>query len=386
MALTITQYPATASLAQSPIAFTVASSTPVTASQFQYVGDLYYWDGAVAASGSVKYTLVKFPNTSLVGIFDVGRIINSTLTDLAQANTSNVKYLKVDFYSQYYDTNGNYQTGSHTISPVFKALDGYGLFQEPIGQPISSKTTHWPIMTSGPATQSFFEDNRGQGAVYVGDVGVSIPTKIIYSGSNANGVVNVSGNTATSGQIAQFPLFPGQPGFPFSSVGLEYYTVQAYSGATALGTPIRYEIACQQKYPNVRIKWKNRFGQFDWFNFNMVSRTSFGVDRKNFQPQIGSWDGSSLSYNNYDSQNQTYISNAKQGLSVNTNFINQDYNDIIKQLLSSDEAYWVYDEANSLLRPITIDTNSIVFKTGVVDKTIQYAFDFVFGQEYKLLI
>jgi hypothetical protein len=118
----------------------------------------------------------------------------------------------------------------------------------------------------------------------------------------------------------------------------------------------------------------------------MVSRTSFSVDRKNFQPQIGSWDGSSLSYNNYDSQNQTYISNAKQGLSVNTNFINQDYNDIIKQLLSSDEAYWVYDEANSLLRPITIDTNSIVFKTGVVDKTIQYAFDFVFGQEYKLLI
>jgi hypothetical protein len=53
MALSITQTPATASLAQSPIIFTVAESNPVifTSSSFQYVGELYYWTGTPLNSG-----------------------------------------------------------------------------------------------------------------------------------------------------------------------------------------------------------------------------------------------------------------------------------------------------------------------------------------------
>jgi hypothetical protein len=52
----------------------------------------------------------------------------------------------------------------------------------------------------------------------------------------------------------------------------------------------------------------------------------------------------------------------------------------------SDEIYWIYDETSGDLRPITIQTNSITFKTNVVDKLIQYSFDFQFGQAYKLVL
>lgn len=386
MALTILQTPASASLAQSPIVFSVSSSTDTTNTGFQYVADLYYWDGALSASGSSDYTLLKYANTSGVGIFDVSRIVNSTLTDLAQTNGSNVKFFKCDFYTQW-QVGTTYITGSHLSSGVYSALDGYGIFQESIGQSIQNKTPHWPIMTSGPVTQSFFDTNKGEGSVYIGNLGTSIPTKIIYSGSNGNGqyILGTTSNT-TSTQIDQFPMFPSETAFPLSTTNLTDYTVQAYSGNNALGTPIRFEYACQQKYPNVRIKWKNRFGQFDWFNFYMVSQTSFNTDRKLYQPQIGSWQSSTLSYNSYDSQNLTYVTNATQQLFVNTFWIEEDYNDIIKELLSSDEAYWVYDEEAGDLRPITINTNSIVFKTGVVDKTIQYSFTFDYGQQYKLII
>ena len=47
---------------------------------------------------------------------------------------------------------------------------------------------------------------------------------------------------------------------------------------------------------------------------------------------------------------------------------------------------WIYDENNGDLRPITISTDSITFKTGVNDKVIQYGFDFNWGQNYKLII
>ena len=77
MSISITQSPASASLAQSPIIFTVAESNPllINSSSFQYVGELYYWTGSVIASGSLSdYTISKFPNTSNVGIFDLNRI------------------------------------------------------------------------------------------------------------------------------------------------------------------------------------------------------------------------------------------------------------------------------------------------------------------------
>ena len=73
-------------------------------------------------------------------------------------------------------------------------------------------------------------------------------------------------------------------------------------------------------------------------------------------------------------------------MSVNSFWISEDYNDILKQLLVSDEIYWVYDEANDYVRPITIVTQNIVFKTGAVDKLIQYQFDFQYGQPYKLIM
>ena len=182
MSLSITQTPATASLAQSPIIFTLAESTPVyTSSSFQYVGELYYWTGSLTNSASVAdYTIVKFPNTADVGIFDLNRIINSTLTPLAIANTSSVSYFAVDFYFQYL-SGSTYVTGSHSRSSTYKALDGYGLFPDTIGQQIFTSSIFWPLMTDGPATQSAFIDNTGIAGIYTGDVGTTQPTKIVYT-------------------------------------------------------------------------------------------------------------------------------------------------------------------------------------------------------------
>jgi len=387
MSLSFTQTPATASLAQSPIIFSVLESTPVyTSSSFQYFGDLYYWTGSVSNSGSVPdYTIVKYPNTANVGIFDLNRIINSTLTDLAIANPSNVKYFAVDFYYQYL-SGSSFVTGSHVKSNVYKALDGYGIFQETIGEQLYNTTQHWPLLTDGPVTQSCFDVNVGTSGVYVGDVGSTTPTKIVYTSNLGSADYAVSGNASSSAQITTYPIGPSQSGFPLSTIGLEWFSVRPYNGGTPLGTSIRYDLTCQQKYPNVRIKWKNRFGQFDYMNFNMISKQSFETEKRTYQPQLGTWESSTLSYQSYDSANLAYIVDSKQGLQVNTNWLPETYNDILKQLLVSDEIYWVYNETTNSVRPITIVTQNIVFKTGVVDKLIQYQFDFQYGQPYKLIM
>jgi hypothetical protein len=387
MSLSITQSPASASLAQSPIIFTVAESNPllITSTSFQYIGELYYWTGSVYNSGSSDYTITKYSNTKGVGIFDLNRIIYSTLTDLAQTNQSNVTYFVTDFYTQY--LNGTtFVTGSHVKSVVYKALDGYGIFPETIGAALNTLTPYYPLLTDGPVTQSVFVDNKGVSGVYVGDIGVTVPTKVVYTSNITSADYSISGNESSSAQIVSYPIAPSQSGFPLSTVGLEWYTIQAYNGGTPLGAKIRYNVDCIQKYPNVRVKWKNRFGQFDWFNFYMVNKQSFQTTKRTYQPQLGSWEASTFAYNQYDSANLNYINDSKQSISVNTFWIPEDYNEIFKQLLVSDEIYWLYDESGNNLRPLTIATSNILFKTGVVDKQIQYSFTFNFGQPYKLIM
>ena len=388
MSLSITQTPAQVNLAQSPIIFTVSESTSViNSSSFQYYGDLYYWIGSPNSSGSVpQYTMVKYPNASNVGIFDVSKVINSVLTASAQENSSNVTYMAMDFYWQFL-SGSTYVSSSKTKSLRYKGIDGYAVFQQPIGQEITSKSLHWPLMTSGPVTQSFFETNKGNLTVYTGyaETFAVVPTKVVYSGSLGNGSINVSGSLSSSQQTQYVPIGPAQSGFPLSTSS-EWFTIQGYNGNVALGKPIRFEYKCQQQYPNVRLKWKNAFGQFDWFNFDMVNRQSFTTTNRSYQPQIGSWEGPTLSYQNYDSSNLNYIVDSKETITVNTDWVSQDYNNIFKQLLVSEEIYWISDEATNTLEPITISTNTVEFKTGVVDKLIQYQFDFNRGQGFKLIL
>jgi hypothetical protein len=118
----------------------------------------------------------------------------------------------------------------------------------------------------------------------------------------------------------------------------------------------------------------------------MINRQSFNTTKRTYQPQLGSWESTTFGYNSYDSATLNYINDSVQNISVNSNWLNEDYNDIFKQLLVSDEIYWVYDEVNNLVRPLTVQTSDIVFKTGVVNKLIQYQIDFRFGQPYKLIM
>ena len=387
MALSITQTPATASLAQSPIIFTVAESNLVnlTSQSFQYVGELYYWTGTPFQSGSSDYTITKYPNTSNVGIFDLNRIINSTLTDLLQQNPSNVVYFACDFYTQYL-SGTTFVTGSHVKSSLYKALDGYGIFPETIGQELNTLSQYYPLLTDGPVSRSAFVTNTGTSGVAVGTLGGVVADRVIYSGNTGTGTYFLSSSTSTSGQIDDYPIGPSQTNFPISTTGLTYYTIQPYNGGTALGNKIYYNIVCEQKYPNVRIKWKNRFGQFDWLNFNMVNRQSIQTTKRTYQPQLGSWEGSTFSYQSYDSAMLDYIVDTKQTLQVNTDWLDEDYNDLLKQLMVSDEIYWVYNETTGAVRPLSIATSDLQFKTGVVDKVIQYAFEFNLGQSYKLIM
>ena len=390
MPITIIQTPASASLSQSPMIFTVSSSTDVTQSQFQYQLDLYYWSGSLSNSSSAaNYTLAKYPNNSSVGIFDVSRIVNSTFNDSSYANPSYTKYVKANAYYRYY--NGiEYITSTLASSSIFVALDGYDIFPNAIGTPLQSQSIYYPFLTDGPASQSVYVEHGGTLIVYKGNLNTIIPTRVVYSGSDGSvGAYNLVATTnTTTTQIEEVPYCPNASGFPLTLLGTgDTYSIQAYSGSVSIGSKLNFNIECRKKYPNVRIWWKNRFGQFDKYNFNGVSE-QFNTEARTYQPQLGNWNSRTFGYNSYDTSIQKYIIDSNEKITVNTDWLDESYNDIFKQLLVSEEIYWQYDEkvGSQQLKPLAVDTTSLDFKTHVVDKLIQYTISFSLGQGFKLIL
>jgi hypothetical protein len=409
MSIQVLQKPSDVQPAQSPIVFSIIeNSGAYTGSEFQYKAFLYVWDGTLSDSGSHIYQARKFPNQSGSGIFDFSKMVNSTLIDLSAENPSNIKYYKIECGWEY-EIGGTYVTQSGGLTEItcsaggtmFKAYDGYSLFPEQINTSLSSSTDYYSFMTdAGSVTQSVLDTdttviNSSRGlSIWVGASDNFIPSKIACTASYVNGtkasasVTLATGSTTSSLQVAHLPAAPGDPDWgtywPTTS-SLDTYVFNAYSGSAIVST-LNYEVVCKHYYEPVRIAYKNRYGQFDFINFYKRHDTQFNTDQRVYQPQLGSWQSSTLSYNQFQTRQQRYIVDATEVLSCNTDFLEEGYNELFKQLMVSDEIYWLYDQADQLVKPLTIQTNSLLFKTGVNNKLIQYTIVFDIGQPFKLIL
>ena len=413
MAITFLQTSGQVDFSQSPMVFAVSESNAeaYTSSSMQFVMELKYWQGnrLTGEPDEANYTLQKFPNPSGSGIFDVSRIVTSLFTEPRAANSSSIYNFSVESYIQYQTSpSSSFFTGSHLSVTPGQSIDGYQLFQDPVqgagAAAIYNSTPFWPMMTDGPVSQSYFAENYGRMSIWTGQPVSSnyIATGIIYSSSFAgednNIIIPITSSQESTECVYTFPISPLEPDWPLDSnpnnIGnFEIFLVSGstnYDGSNKIGNSLHFDLECTKKYPNVRIKWKNRFGQWDYFNFNLVSRETFNTERSRYQPQIGTWADRTLTYNDYDSAIQNYITDSTLKLSVNTDYVNEDYNEIFKQLIVSDEIYWIYEEGSELnntekLKPLAIDSSTFNLKTGVVDKLIQYQFTFTQGQGYKLI-
>lgn len=413
MAITFLQTSGQVDFSQSPMVFAVSESNAeaYTSSSMQFVMELKYWQGnrLTGAPDDASYTLQKFPNPSGSGIFDVSRIVTSLFTEPRAANSSSIYNFEVESYIQYKTSpSSSFFTGSHLAVTPGQSIDGYQLFQDPLqgslGDSIYDSTPFWPMMTDGPVSQSYFAENYGRMSIWTGQpvnqsyVAMGIVYSSSFAGEDNNIVIPITSSQESTECVYTFPISPNEPDWPLDSdpnnIGnFEVFLVSGstnYDGSNKIGNSLHFDLECTKKYPNVRIKWKNRFGQWDYFNFNLVSRETFNTERSKYQPQIGTWASRTLTYNDYDSAIQNYITDSTLKLSVNTDYVNEDYNEIFKQLMVSDEIYWVYEEGSELnntekLKPLAIDNTSFNLKTGVVDKLIQYQFTFTQGQGYKLI-
>jgi len=410
MSIQVLQKPSDIQPAQSPIVFSIIeNSGAYSGSEFQYSANLYIWSGNETQSGSYLYQARKYPNISGAGIFDFSRFVNSTLTNLVSEDSSSIKYYKAEFGWQY-ASGSTYVTQSGGLTPVtcsvggtlFKSYDGYSLFPDQINTSLYTQDNYWPFMTDmGLVTQSVLItdttkiNSTSVGLpIWTGENDNGYPSSIAITASYNNGSILYasttlpSASTTTSLQVDHLPSAPGDSDWSTywpTTTDLNKYSFTAYSGSSQLGS-LSYEVVSECYYNPVRLAFKNRYGQLDFINFYKRSNQQFNTDQRLYQPQLGTWASQTLSYNQFQTRQQRYIVDANEILEVNSDWLEEGYNDIFKQILVSDEIYWMFDQTNNLVKPLSIVTNSLAFKTHINNKLIQYSLIFNIGQPFKLII
>lgn len=147
---------------------------------------------------------------------------------------------------------------------------------------------------------------------------------------------------------------------------------EEYIEVTYNGETITLLITDECRYTPIDIFYQNKEGAEASFTFFKKSVESIDVTNEMFEADRGQ----PLSGNH---QYVTYNVQAKQKFTVNTGFIDQENNEIIKQILLS-ERIWKYE--NDVFVPLKVSTKSIEYKTQTNDTLINYqiGFEYAFNE------
>ena len=132
-------------------------------------------------------------------------------------------------------------------------------------------------------------------------------------------------------------------------------------------TATNVEETCEPILEPQKVQFVNRYGGLDFIWFFKMRTDSISTESKEYkllQPN--------LNYDTTIGQNAKYNFNGKQSVRMNTGFVNENYNELIQDLILS-EKVWI----NSI--PAIVKSTGTEFKTQIRNKNINYEIEFEYA-------
>lgn len=146
-------------------------------------------------------------------------------------------------------------------------------------------------------------------------------------------------------------------------------------GATNPTINLVYE--CENKYGTVTVHYLNRYGIYESFVFNALSRTVQEISKKMYQQPIYKQADLNEAFTYGVGIDTSYLVNAKRSRTVNTNYLTQEYNEIIQQIFYSRNMLLV---DGTDVFSVRVRDSAFNEKTRVNDKLIQYTIGLNYNQ------
>jgi hypothetical protein len=138
---------------------------------------------------------------------------------------------------------------------------------------------------------------------------------------------------------------------------------------------ITLEEVCEPKYDFLDVVFYNKFGALQIMPFHKKSMISMDSNSESYKRNLMDF-VNDPTYNKEKHSVRQFQVTGKEKIQMNSGFIDESFNEVIKQLMLSEQV-WVYDGTE--VKPIILDTKSLQFKTSVNDKLINYTFDFSYA-------
>jgi len=135
------------------------------------------------------------------------------------------------------------------------------------------------------------------------------------------------------------------------------------------------EEICEPKFDYLEVIFYNKYGALQIMPFHKKSVTSVNTNSDSFKRNLMDF-VNDPTYSNEKHQIRQFHVTGKESITMNTGYIDESFNEIMKQLLFSEQV-WVYD--GSTVNPITLNTKSLQYKKSVNDRLINYTIDFEYA-------
>lgn len=127
------------------------------------------------------------------------------------------------------------------------------------------------------------------------------------------------------------------------------------------------EEICEPKYTPITCSYINRYGGWQFLTFFKANSSSIDVTSKDFNLL-----SSSINYNVLQGQKRVFNSQGKQKIKCNTGWVDENYFDLIQDLLLSETV--LLDN-----KPVIVKSQSADYKTNIKDKNINYEIEFEYN-------
>ena len=365
---------------RSPFFIRTPEETSADLNYFEIVITLFFGDLSNKAAPlcedfSESITLTKKPinNENSVSV-EINQIVNSYLSQ--NINSARIKdsYRKrqsmwVDVITRPYKADGTAITTATTNT--YLAQEGYNDFTDG-----ANSTTNPNAMI----TADYIQFQKGDTITI--PVNAEIVNKVEFI--NINGSVSQSNNISST---TNAPDIINYSTADTSTFARDIQSVVITYDTTSTRT-IQVEPIEECKYLVFKCTFLNKFGAYQDVYFFKKSTESLEIKRENYnrsvfyanytyKQSVGQTCEIKNNFNTYslnEHSNQSFNTNGKETLQLNTGFVSELMNETFKELLVSEYVY-LTDSSGSRY-PVNLKDSSLTYKTGLNDKLINYTMSF----------
>jgi len=237
----------------------------------------------------------------------------------------------------------------------------------------------------------------------VGGSGATLPAvhklkiQFYYNGSTTGSLLQMACSEANGG--FRTPSSESSTKLIFAGVGIanltasgltipanwDYYTVYARNDNSETISQdysfYKQEEDCKG-FETIRLTWLNKFGVWDYYNFNKKSVRNFNKESVSYEQQSGTWNESVFAMKGYKGGTRNFTNKVSERIQLNTDYITEEEGIWLEELFLSNDVFILEQQSTDninegiirkYMTPVIIDSEEHIRKTLANDRLIQYS-------------